>query len=226
MLKRGPFFRDIYVPKPPSRIRFSNIEIQQITISILVLAVAFTIVLSNPFSPSSSITYIAIIFVISLIAVLTGFLLHELAHKVLAQKYGCWAEYRMSTFGLLFALITAFFRFVFAAPGAVHISGYISKEQSGKISAAGPLTNAVVAGLFIGIALLIAPLAPSLIFIPAFIAFINTFLAFFNMLPFPPLDGSKVIAWNFVSYVLILVLIGALFAMWYFLGDILKLLGL
>ncbi|MCD6434530.1 MAG: site-2 protease family protein, partial [Candidatus Diapherotrites archaeon] len=27
-------------------------------------------------------------------------------------------------------------------------------------------------------------------------AYINFFLAFFNLLPVPPLDGSKVIVWN------------------------------
>ncbi|MFQ5910195.1 MAG: site-2 protease family protein [Thermoplasmata archaeon] len=226
VLRRETLPREIYIARPPRGLKFSAIELQQITISILVLALAFTILFSDPLSRTTSLDYFARIFAISLAAVVTGFLFHELAHKVLAQKYGCWAEYRMSPFGLLFALMTAMFGFVFAAPGAVHISGHITKEQSGKISIAGPLTNVAVGGPFLALAFLFAFTASDWAQIPWFIAFINLLLAGFNMIPFPPFDGSKVVYWSKAYYVLALVLIGSLFAMVWFFGEVLILLGL
>ena len=68
-----------------------------------------------------------------------------------------------------------------------------------KVGIAGPSANlliAVILGLFLRIAAL--PLAESgtisIIFLEllAFIVYINIFLALFNLIPFPPLDGSKV----------------------------------
>lgn len=36
----------------------------------------------------------------------------------------------------------------------------------------------------------------------AFGSYTNLYLAFFNMIPIPPLDGSKVIAWNFLVWLI------------------------
>ena len=138
--------------------------------------------------------------IVSGITVGTAFLLHELAHKVLAQKYGCWAEFRKFNLGLVLAVVMSLFGFIIAAPGAVMISGQVTREQNGKISAAGPLTNIALAILFF----IVGTFLPQVIgTIPAlfnqiifFGFFINAWLALFNMIPFPPLDGSKVMAWS------------------------------
>ncbi len=138
--------------------------------------------------------------IVAAIAVGTAFLLHELAHKVLAQKYGCWAEFRKFNLGLVLAVVMSFFGFIIAAPGAVMISGQVSREQNGKISAAGPLTNITLAILFFmaGLSLpqIIGALPPLFNQIVFFGFFINAWLALFNMIPFPPLDGSKVMVWS------------------------------
>ncbi|MCK4455806.1 MAG: peptidase M50, partial [Thermoplasmata archaeon] len=168
----------------------------------------------------------AFFFGVSLVAVVTGFAFHEMAHKLLAQKYGCWAEFRMSTFGLLFALVTAFMGFIFAAPGAVHISGRITKEQSGKISVAGPMTNAAVGGAFLALTFAFAVFAPHWFGVPWTIAFINLILGAFNMIPFPPFDGSKVLSWNIGVYALAVAVVGTLLATAWFFRDILFILGL
>ena len=78
-------------------------------------------------------------------AVMTGFLLHELAHKWMAQKYGCWAEYRGNRNGLLLALLMGAFGFLIAAPGAVMVAGHVTPRQHGHIAAVGPLTNIALA---------------------------------------------------------------------------------
>lgn len=225
MLRRSPYSREVYVVKPPTGMRFSSIELQQIAVSILVLTLAFTILFSKPFSGAVDAQDVGFYFLVSLVAVVTAFLFHELAHKFLAQKYGCWAEYRWYPFGLLFALVLSTVGFVFAAPGAVHISGYLTKDQSGKISAVGPLTNAIVGGVFLALAFLLVLLGSDWFLITWLIAYINIFLAGFNMIPFPPLDGSKVLHWDKVKFAMIAILILTLLAITFSFDTILVILG-
>ena len=97
---------------------------------------------------------------------------------------------------LILAIVMSFFGFIFAAPGAVMISGYVSRAKNGIISAAGPLMNVVLVLVFI---LLLLSL-PSYRQIFGFGATINSWLAVFNMLPFWHFDGAKVLAWNKLAY--------------------------
>ncbi len=68
------------------------------------------------------------------------------------------------------------------------------KRGSGIIAIAGPLSNLAVAAVF-GAFLRFLPLAsyPALIPLFALIVYINILLAIFNLVPIPPLDGSKVL---------------------------------
>ncbi len=63
------------------------------------------------------------------------------------------------------------------------------------VAAAGPLTNLLIAGIFAVIIRLSPALGLSASFVEmiGYIVFINILLALFNAIPFPPLDGSKVI---------------------------------
>ena len=76
---------------------------------------------------------------------MTGFLLHELAHKWMAQQYGCWAEYRGNKNGLYFALMMSVFGFLLAAPGAVMVSGNIVTTMND--ATVGPLSNIAIAAI-------------------------------------------------------------------------------
>ncbi len=64
------------------------------------------------------------------------------------------------------------------------------------VAGAGPLTNLLLAFIFAGIihASTALNLSPSLVEMFSYIVFINILLALFNSIPFPPLDGSKIIA--------------------------------
>lgn len=140
---------------------------------------------------------------VTLVAVGFGFVLHELAHKFVAIKYGFYAEYRLWVEGLVLAIVTAAFGFVFAAPGAVYIHGqYISKEENGKISIAGPLTNIALAVIFF-VSIQFVSFSPILALVCSLGFTINSFLAFFNLLPIGILDGAKVLKWNPVIWVAI-----------------------
>tara|TARA_Y100000310_G_C20702563_1_gene831293 strand:- start:7954 stop:8571 length:618 start_codon:yes stop_codon:yes gene_type:complete len=142
---------------------------------------------------------------IMLVAVGTGFILHELAHKYVAIHYGAKAEFRAWRQGLLLAIGLAIFTngsFVFAAPGAVYVFGKsITVKENGIISIAGPITNLLIV---LGFGLILALTNPSefLAQIIASAMFVNFFLAAFNMIPVFPLDGSKVFMWNKGAWVL------------------------
>jgi Zn-dependent protease len=185
---------------------FSKIEIRDITISVLVLAVAFTIILSraNPrFFSSDYTTNVLYWFGTSIVLVITSFLCHELGHKFVAQRYGAWSEYRMFPAGLLFCLILSFVGILFAAPGAVYIRGRIDDKMNGKISAAGPGVNIILGYIAFALALATTGFSSAIF---GLLAYLNAFLALFNMIPIPPLDGSKIVKWNIPVFVIMVAL--------------------
>jgi len=132
-------------------------------------------------------------FFVIFLGVGVGFAVHEMAHKFTAIRYGCIACYKMWTQGLFLALIMALLTgFVFAAPGAVYIYKQgLTRREDGIISLAGPLANLVTAIFFFWLFL-----GTAFQDIGSWIFKINVFLGFFNMIPFGPLDGAKVLRWN------------------------------
>lgn len=158
------------------------------------ISLAFTIILSRPFVNKVTFSSIAIYFGIALLTVGLGFLLHELAHKIIAQRYRCEAEFKADNLMLLLAFGMSFLGFVFAAPGAVHIKGYINKVQNGIISLAGPLMNLILALVFLPGLILVSSGLWGLFFLYGFI--INSWLGLFNMIPVGNFDGSKIYGWN------------------------------
>jgi Zn-dependent protease len=191
----------------PKQIKISNITTSEVEIKDLIkawiaISIAFAIVMrSLDLNFYSS-------FIIASLTVGIGFLLHELGHKFVAQRYGCFAEFRSFDQFLILAIIMSFFGFVFAAPGAVMISGPVGVRRNGKISVAGPLVNLALALMFLSI-LLIPPTGIFRIF-AVYGFLINSWLALFNMIPFGNLDGAKVLRWSKPVYALV-VLIAVVF---------------
>jgi Zn-dependent protease len=183
--------------------KFSQIEKQDLLKAWIAVSFAFAVLNSNVFS----FTFV-IFLLISMFTVGLGMLLHEIAHKYVAQKYGCWAEFRADDKMLILAVITAFLGFLFIAPGAVWISGHVTKERNGKISLAGPLTNIVLSLFFLF--LLFTPIENMFIDIARFGFHINAWLALFNLVPLMNFDGAKVFAWNKSIYFITIVFSAAL----------------
>ena len=153
-----------------------------------------------------------------LLAIGPAFLFHEIGHKIVAKKNGCWAEFRADPKGLRFGIFLSFFiGILFMAPGAVMVAGLVTRRQNGHIAIAGPLVNF---GLFlIGIPLwgLILGLTGAfetdttstqylvggqliwqkmLIDAGRYWIGANLALGLFNMIPWGPLDGLKVKDWS------------------------------
>ena len=149
-------------------------------------------------------------FGISLVTVGIAFILHEMAHKFTAIRYGFWAEFRKNNVMHLFdVILAATVGVVFAAPGATVIytnpaeGRGISREQNGMISIAGPLVNLVLCIPFAGLFLLGGGLAhtANLFTIVGLIGVqVNAMIATFNMLPVSVLDGKKVAQWNIAIF--------------------------
>ena len=182
----------------------SETEIRDILKAWLAVSAAFGIVLS----PSVFSWQFYSKFILAALTVGIGFLLHEFGHKIVAQKYGCFAEFRSFDNMLLLAIAMSFFGFVFAAPGAVMISGRIDKRKNGMISAAGPAVNIVLALLFLGLVFS----HPQNVFkeVVLYGLIINSWLALFNMIPFGFFDGSKIFRWNKIVYFVMAIFAGSL----------------
>tara|TARA_Y100000310_G_C20650620_1_gene799220 strand:+ start:979 stop:1635 length:657 start_codon:yes stop_codon:yes gene_type:complete len=183
------------------RIKTSRIELIDITKAWLALSLAFAFVYSGAslvrgnFSTLFSVNFL-VMFVISLFTAGIGFLLHELAHKFVAQKYGCVAEFRAFDQMLYIAVgLALFVGFIFAAPGAVMISGMVTRKENGVISLAGPLTNYVL-GIGFFLMMIFLPTSSILSFIGGIGFFINMWLGLFNLIPFGNFDGIKIFRWQ------------------------------
>lgn len=204
-------------------------EIEELLIADLVLTFAFSLVIVGGIYNISKLLSIFVYFIpISFVAVSLSFILHELMHKFVAQRYGAIAAFRTSQYGLAITLITSLFGFLIGIPGATVIyTNNFTKREDGRVSIAGPLTNFAVFLVFFALGMLLyknfltnvtTTLSVSMFIYNSYLhnminltLFISILLAFFNMLPIYPLDGSKVLRWNKGIYATTLIIIFALF---------------
>jgi Zn-dependent protease len=150
---------------------------------------------------------------------ISAFIIHELGHKFLAQFYRAWAEFRVLFYGVVITAISAlpFFPFKFIAPGAVMISGNLSRSRNGRVSLIGPLTNLAMGTGFL-IAYLLLAMVDSANPVLLVGARFNGFIGFFNMIPFMGLDGQKIFSWNKLIWVMTMAAALGL----YIVGDLLS----
>lgn len=208
----------VYPVAQPRGVQFSSTELRQLAIAILGLGAAFTIVLVSPvfgfglYLFNDMTLNVVFDFLISLASVASGVGLHEIMHKIVAERYGHWAEFRYSLRGILMSFMFAFLGVIIGAPGATYIAGPVTPAQNSRISAAGPLTNIVLGVVFLGATIAVYPestvdLVPFLLYwLFSTVASVNLILGAFNMIPIMPLDGAKVWHWNKAEWLVILIL--------------------
>jgi Zn-dependent protease len=180
-------------------IRFSGRELLDIGVAWAALSVAFAVFFGGGgrvllYDPAILLGLLPA----SLVTAGLGFLLHEMAHKVTAIRYGQVAEFR-ADYGMLFlAVAGALAGFLFAAPGAVYHRGRSTLRENGLIALAGPLTNVALGMVFFPLELVLGGTLGS---VAALGVRINFLLAGFNMIPFGPLDGNTVKKWSVPAFV-------------------------
>jgi len=176
-----------------NKIYISSTEVKHLLpAALLIMGIGFSIAIYNNFFYWYGWTWtVAAVFSFFLTL---SFLIHEIAHKISAQKSGLWAEFRLITWGAVLTLISVFTPFRLIAPGAVMIAGPARRGDIGKISIAGPSTNLLLSMIFLSLAYVPTSFAYSMAFL--LLASFNAFIALFNLLPFGVLDGLKIFSWD------------------------------
>jgi len=185
---------------------FYKDELKDIIISMVAVTIIFSY---RPFNLSATLSLVPYYFA----AVVVAFLFHELAHRFVARKFGCVSFYKMWPQGIMISLLFMLVGFKFVAPGAVVILPYrfgrwgrkainvqLTDVEMGLISIAGIAVNIFFAGLF--------SMFTGDFFV--FLAGINAVLALFNLLPIPPLDGSKIVKWKPLVWLFLIIIAGVL----------------
>ncbi len=183
------------------------------------------------------------------IVIVLSAVFHEYAHGWMAKQLGDSTAERMGRLTLnpfahidlfgtvivpLFLVLTSGIFIGWAKP--VPYNPYNLRDQrygNLKVAIAGPVTNILIA-LAIGLVVRLAPLYQNtLTFMTdqalgllGFVVLINIYLALFNLIPVPPLDGSKVLgdlfprAWGAMQSIGIFGLVIALFLAFFILGPL------
>ena len=76
-------------------------EFRDIVISALVLALAFGIALSGGYRAFQQLGTLVLVIGMALVAVSLAFVFHELGHRLIARRFGYFAEYSMWPIGLM-----------------------------------------------------------------------------------------------------------------------------
>ena len=199
-------YRITFGPRPTTRtFWFSPTEIKHLTLSVLlVMVVGFSIIFWF-LGVGILESYPEILIVSSLVFAL-AFLFHEVAHKLVAQHYGLWAEFRLIMFGVLLTLISIvspFFKII--SPGAVMIAGFADKDTVGKTAVAGPTTNLAFAITSLVLYEYLSLQFYSLSVIALLSTVFNAWIALVNLIPFGMLDGWKVFHWNKFVWIMVLI---------------------
>lgn len=145
-------------------------------------------------------------------AILFGFSIHEFAHAYTARHFGDFTAEREGRITLNpFAHIDPLGLFLFffagygwAKPVPVNLFNFQNRKKADLlVSLAGPCANALTMMAFAILLKLIFVFYPSLFYIPnygkiiyeilVYFIWVNIIMAIFNLLPVPPLDGSRII---------------------------------
>jgi len=139
-----------------------------------------------------------------------SYLLHELAHRIVARRNNVKAYFKLDPIGSLLTLVSAIpmLPIKFIAPGAVVLTSPTTMKVVGSTAFWGPATNIVISIILyissiISRSIFISPLLSAILLI---LAKFNAFIAFFNLLPFGPLDGLKIIKWSITRWIVAIVL--------------------
>ncbi|MEM0340535.1 MAG: hypothetical protein QXN05_03155 [Acidilobaceae archaeon] len=145
------------------------------------------------------------------IGVLLGFIVHEFMHRNVARLYGLSSEFVAHIPGLVITAVSALLPIRILTPGYVRVYGHSSRKGYAFSIAAGPLSNIIIALLGV---LVSQSLNYPLRVIAIEVAEVNLWLAFFNLLPIPPLDGYKLASLDLRLWLSLLMLLVFIWLLW------------
>jgi len=124
-----------------------------------------------------------------------GIVLHELSHKFTAIAFGYSASFTIWPIGLVIGIILKVIGspFILLAPGYVQIPVIADAIAYRLIAFAGPAINLVLWVISVIMLRNISKMSRKQVAFWSLTKVINMILFFFNMIPIPPLDGSKVL---------------------------------
>lgn len=151
---------------------------------------------------------------LSIIPALVCITLHELAHGYVAYRLGDDTAKRagrltlnpLKHIDIMGLAMMVIFKFGWAKPVPVNMWKFKNPKKGMAITAAaGPLSNIIIAviclfiyGVLLGFGPRIGKVGSYFVEMLLITAYLSTALAIFNIIPIPPLDGSKVL-YSFVS---------------------------
>ncbi len=200
------------------RKRFSRTEIRDLTIATMLVALVGLALLGRPNGIFGAINLILAYFIptgqawiiLGIVTIFVStFMVHELAHKFVAQRYGMWSEFRMLQTGYFLSAMAILFSIPIFGTGVVYTSGGRTIEEDGKSNLAGPLSNFIMALVMLSTALLLSVswgvVPGGVMLLLTYGIEVNAFIGLFNMIPFQPFDGATVRAWSDRVWLLMLI---------------------
>lgn len=184
-------------------------EVKDFLIAIFVLFSGY--VISIYVDTRFPISSLPLVLLVSFFSIVLAFSAHEGAHRFMAIRLGAIAFFKKWNLGLLLIIVSSLVGSLFATAGAVQFTGITDESKIGKSALAGPATNLIIGTSVYGIYLLGGFSSISLVgFLLINIFRINLWLGLFNMIPIPPIDGSKVFRWDLKIFVIVIVIAVAL----------------
>ncbi len=154
-----------------------------------------------------------------IVGVLAGFILHELGHRFAARALGYQAFFKAWKLGIVLSIASGLLAGLFslmglpilpviAAPGAVYVVPrtlthvlYTRRDEL-FISSSGPLMNILITVISLAVTLLATG---GVRYVGVLVSRVNAWLALFNLLPIPPLDGFKVARSSVLAWIILAV---------------------
>lgn len=178
---------------------FKKNELRDLTIAIIILSLVFSF-------PDFSLALL-----VSVLIVFFSYFTRELAHKIVARKFGCMSTFKLWPPGIMIGVMSVLLKYfigyfsekniVFAAPGYAEIVPYRFGRMGFKVARVTPKDLGLVALAGTGLNVFFAVFFKMFPFgVFQTLSLFNGWIALFNLIPINPLDGGKIFLWSMLTW--------------------------
>lgn len=179
---------EVAVRRQPLFATLSALEIGVIFFTSVFLGAAFMI--TNKIDLSNLSLWLVYILVAGVAVIL-----HDLAHRYVAWRYGVTTEYKFWFLGTIIMFITAiFFHVVYSSPSRLAINDpeKLTVKQQAIVYGSGPVVSLIVFVAFLAL----VPFGGFAATVGLLGATMNLLTAVYALMPLEPMDGRKIYKWN------------------------------